>query len=44
MRKDGKLIMKNYQCMMMNGTIPSVSHPINSGKRKSKTKMGSMKM
>ena len=44
MMKDGKMIMKNYQCMMMNGTIPSVSHPMNSGKRKSKTKMGSMKM
>ena len=39
-----KMIMKNDQCMMMNSTMTSVSHPINSGKKKSKTKMGSMKM
>ena len=43
MMKDGKMTVKNDQCMM-NSTMTSVSHPINSGKRKSKTKMGSMKM
>ena len=44
-KKDGtKMTMKNDQCMMMKGTITSMSHPMNFGKRKSKTKMGSMKM
>ena len=44
-KKDGtKMTMKNDQCMMMNGTMTSMSHSINSGKMKSKTKMGSMKM
>jgi len=44
-KKDGtKMTMKNDQYMMMKGTITSMSHPMNFGKRKSKTKMGSMKM
>ena len=44
-KKDGtKMTMKNDQCMMMNGTMTSMSHSINSGKMKSKTKMGSMKI
>ena len=44
-KKDGtKMIMENDQCMMINGTMTSMNHPMNSGKIKSKTKMGSMKM
>ena len=45
-KKDGtKMTMKNDQCMMMmNGKMTSMNHPMNSGKMKSKTKMGSMKM